>query len=88
MAFPMLANLVLDFSAWDLQPNEGLRIRGFVDKFRGEDGLRTLTTVGLAHKPTVEWLKAKLLGEDGKMRVLEKNALEGRFRGLTIGFWM
>ena len=75
----MLANLVLDFSAWDLQPNEGLRIRGFVDKFRGEDGLRSLTTVGLAHGPTIEWLKAKLLGQGGKMRVWEKNVLNGSF---------
>ena len=75
----MLANLVLDFSAWDLQPNEGLRIRGFVDKFRGEDGLRSLTTVGLAHRPTIEWLKVKLLGRGGKMRVLEKNVLNGSF---------
>ena len=75
----MLANLVLDFSAWDLKPNEGLRIRGFVDKFRGEDGLRTLTTVGMTHRPTIQWLQAKLLGQDGKMRVLERDVLTGSF---------
>lgn len=75
VAFPKLEDLILDFSAWKLKINEGLRVRPFEAKFRGPHGLKSLTTVGLLHKPTVEQFMKKLLNKSGRMKVLGTNAL-------------
>lgn len=75
ITFPALRNLVLDFSEWDLKPSESLRIRVFERRFRGEGGLRELTTVGLSHEGTIEAFRERLLARGGVMRVLERGAL-------------
>ncbi len=77
ITFPALKHLVLDFSDWELKPSEGLRIRAFETRFRGEEGLRSLTTVGLSHGGTVEAFRGRLLGTGGVMKVLERGALGG-----------
>lgn len=77
ITFPALKNLVLDFSDWELKPDEALRVRVFEARFRGEKGLRSLTTVGLSHGGTVEALRGRLLGRGGVMKVLERGALGG-----------
>jgi len=77
VTFPALKHLVLDFSDWELQPDEGLRVRAFKTRFRGEEGLRILTSVGLSHGATIRAFGEKLLGKEGKMRVLERGASVG-----------
>lgn len=77
VTFPALKNLVLDFSDWELKPCEGLRIRIFERRFRGEEGLRELTTVGLGHAETIEAFRGMLLGSGGVMKVLERGAFAG-----------
>lgn len=77
VTFPALKKLVVDFSDWELKPDEGLRVRVFEARFRGEKGLRSLTTVGLSHGGTVEALRGRLLGRGEAMRVLERGALGG-----------
>lgn len=74
VAFPALRRLVLDFSDWKLKRDEGLRIRAFVDKFRGKEGLRMLRTVGLRHEPTIELMRQRMLGSGGVMEVLPRNS--------------
>ena len=77
VTFPALRTLILDFSDWELKRSEGLHVRAFEVRFRGKEGLRELTTVGLSHEGTVEAFRARLLGKGGVIKVLKRGALGG-----------
>ena len=79
LAFPALDKLILDFTDWKLDCTQGLRVRLFVDKFRGANGLRHLITIGLSHNTTIDAFRKELLGRGGTMEVLGRHALRDTF---------